>query len=115
MLFFRATINRLESWFEQEIELAKIPKGSKTPLKAQLEQVYKATGKKPQQLAELQDPPDELLYVWRWWKDLRKLDRLTFAEIESWSRLMRIDVSPWEVDLIMSLDFIYERAVMRNG
>ncbi|WP_163836874.1 phage tail assembly chaperone [Spartinivicinus ruber] len=83
------------------------PKGSKKSLKAQLLQVYKATGKKPKELAEQPKCPEELEYIFHWWLEVRSSETLTFTELYHWSELTKKNLRAWEVDLIRSLDRIY--------
>lgn len=46
--------------------------------------------------------PDNWAHVWGWFVELQSFD-LDFTEIEAWSRLTRVTVTPEEVRLLMSL------------
>ena len=59
------------------------------------------------QLAELQKAPEELLYLWQWWRDIYTGERLTFVEIQAFSTLMGLKITPGEVAVIRRLDMIY--------
>lgn len=57
-----------------------------------------------------QDKP-VLVYLWQWFNDLTDWRDLSFGvgalshqEIESWARLFRVDISPFEVDVIRRID-----------
>ncbi|GAA4652084.1 hypothetical protein GCM10023116_43680 [Kistimonas scapharcae] len=96
-------------WAECEAELIKPPKGDKTPLKHHLLKVYEATGKKPKQLAEQPEKPQELDYLLGWFYDLHNATRgqITFTEIRNWSELMHVSVRAWEVEVIRRLAVIF--------
>jgi hypothetical protein len=64
----------------------------------------------PQQLNDAPEPPEDILYVWEWWKDIFTGERLMWAEINSWSQLTGIRPSGVELELIRALDAIYWRA-----
>lgn len=56
-------------------------------------------------------PPEQIGYLWRWFSDLTDwrecsmgVGPLSHQEIESWARLMRVDISPFEVDVVRRLD-----------
>ena len=70
-------------------------------------QVYKTTGKKPQQLAEQTERPEELEYILTWYSELRTDVQLTFTEIKNWCDLSGVKLIGWELDLLKALDRIY--------
>lgn len=73
-------------------------------------QVQKTLGKKPKQLEELSTHtiPVNLDYLWDWYEqELFNGGKLTWTELDSWSRLTRRQLLPWELDVIRSLDTIY--------
>lgn len=58
--------------------------------------------------------PYEINHIWDWWVTLQasrpigmESGHITYAEIESWSRLVKINVIPFEVRCIMALDSLY--------
>ena len=96
--------------------MSKPPKGgsSKVSLKEHLTQVWKTTGKKPAALKEVVAPPDEIMYLWGWYRDMAAgSERLSYSEILSWSQLYHIRLLAIEVDVIKNLDLIYWSA-LRN-
>lgn len=60
-------------------------------------------------------PPPETAYLWRWFRDLEMARQggqmgpqpLTYQEMEAWSRLARVRLTPWEADCLRSLDVVY--------
>ena len=90
-----------------ELELEKVPAGSATSLKNHLTQVWKQTGKKPLQLVEQPDFPNDLRYVWRYYLEVRGSSQLTWLELNSWASLTQPDLHGWEAELIKKLDGLY--------
>lgn len=87
------------------------PKGSKQTLRASLEHVAKQLKRKPRQLELLTaiDLPETTGYVWWWYQELFNGGKLTWQEIDAWSRLTRRTLLPWEVSTIRSIDTTYLR------
>lgn len=84
-------------------------------LEAHLMSGWRQTGKMPERL-DVPPIPYELEYIWDWWQELDKirpsgmeLQRIDHLMIESWSRLEKIGVVPFEVRCIMALDSAYVR------
>jgi hypothetical protein len=48
--------------------------------------------------------PPELDYLWLWFCQVCTAERLTFSELDSWMRLSRRNLEPWEVEALMMLD-----------
>jgi hypothetical protein len=79
-----------------------------------LEQVEKTTGKRP---AELDGPecPPLLEPLWMMFCQVSRgrtsngfgANPLTWADIEAWGRLTATDPSPWEIDLLVTLDNLW--------
>lgn len=42
-------------------------------------------------------------------------DSFSFAEIEAYNRMSGLDLQPWEIDAMMSINGIYERSTHGNG
>jgi len=40
---------------------------------------------------------------------------ITFAEIESWSRLNGVSLNPWEVDMIVAMDNTATKTMLANS
>lgn len=94
------------------MELNKRPKGSNSSLRSHLEQVYKQTGVKPKQLAEQPEKPEELEYLYNWFLELVRFHvPLTYAELESWSRLTKVDLKSWETHVLINLEQIYRNSI----
>ncbi|UTC27974.1 hypothetical protein [Stenotrophomonas phage A1432] len=91
-----------------------IPKGSKQTLRASLEQVWKTLKRKPEQLngPEL---PEELEYVWEWFREVFAGTPLTFQEMQAWSNMTGKRLLGWEADLIKSLDRIFWKVNNRGN
>lgn len=71
----------------------------------------KAQFKKEDNEAEL---PEQIGYLWHWFVDLsdwrvvgEAVNALSHQEIEAWARLFRVDISPFEVDVLRKLDRVY--------
>jgi hypothetical protein len=58
---------------------------------------------------DVPEPPEELMYIWEWWKEMLTNDRLTFSEIKAWSDLLLVQITPLEVEIVRRLDAIYWR------
>ncbi len=88
-----------------------IPKGSKLTLRASLEHVAKQLGRKPLQLELLSqiDLPEGLEYLWGWYGELFNGGKISYQEMDAWSRLTRRLLLPWEVRVIKTLDLLYLR------
>ncbi|ALH23698.1 hypothetical protein PaMx11_24 [Pseudomonas phage PaMx11] len=84
-----------------------MPKGSKQTLRASLQQVWKTLGRKPKQLAEAPEMPEELAYVWEWYREVFSGQPLTFSELHHWSVMTGKRLLGWEAELIKSIDRIF--------
>lgn len=84
------------------IRLSKPVSGGTQSRLSHLEAVWKATGTKPQELADLPDPPEELMYLWHWLGD--QVHPMSYAELEGWARLTGRSLSRWEVEALIQLD-----------
>ena len=112
---FKATYHR-RSWLQEVITTTRNTTGAirrrikgtclTTTKRKKLEQVYKATGKKP---PELNTPPlpEEFLYIWHYWCDLHGSELLSFSEMQSWAILNQIELKPFEAHALRQLDVIY--------
>jgi hypothetical protein len=90
-------------------------------LQVHLESHWRQTGVLPEQL-NVAPIPYELAHVWGWWMQLQatrstgmEQNHITFQEIASWSNLLGIGVSQFEVRGLMALDtcFITHSASVR--
>lgn len=87
-----------------------MPTGSRQSLRASLTQVWKTTGRKPAQLADAPECPEELEYLWDFYREVFTGEPLTFQEMEAWSRMTGKPVTGWEADALKSIDRAYWRA-----
>ena len=55
-------------------------------------------------IAEEKEPPEATLYLLQWYFELSGAENLTYSEIESWSKLKKRELEPFEVDALMTLD-----------
>ena len=67
----------------------------------------------PDQL-DVEPFPYEVNHIWEWWLTLQasrpigmQSGHITYAEIHSWSTVLKINVTPFEVRCIMALDSLY--------
>ena len=67
----------------------------------------------PDQL-DIEPFPYEIAHVWDWWLTLQasrpigmQSGHITYSEICSWSTLLKINPTPFEVRCIMALDSLY--------
>lgn len=74
--------------------------------------MWRQTGKKPKELEELVELPEEMKFVWEYFLRLNRrrgstgfgVNPLSFCEIESFFKLNQIEYSPDEIFLIELLD-----------
>ena len=56
-------------------------------------------------------------YLWRWYIQLKSAsstgfdNALTWTVINDWSRLMKVDIQPWEVSALIAADRAYREGV----
>lgn len=73
--------------------------------------MYKQTGKMPEQLANQPKLDKELEYLISWYGEVKGSEPLTFTEIKNWAELTCVDLLPWEVSVIKTLDKIFWKYV----
>lgn len=84
-------------------------KGSKASKREHLQSVEKQTGKKLKDL-ELPHVPQELMYLYQWARSLIRADsQVSYSEILAWATLLKTMPSPWEVDVLTTIDAIYHK------
>ncbi len=90
---------------------------------AHLRQLAKTKGQDPEQFVESKiadegyetECPFELEWHWRAFSDLNarralgfnSFDPLTFQEVGWWAKLARIELTPFDVDVIMAIDDVF--------
>jgi hypothetical protein len=70
-------------------------------------QVWKTLKRKPPQLENATPLPEELRYVWEWFREVFAGEPLTYAELQAWSNMTGKRLKGWEAELIKSLDRIF--------
>lgn len=91
------------------------PPGSKQTVRESLEQVCKTIGRKPKELENEPQLPEEFGYLWGWFNELwHPFDFLGFKEIAAWAEVKHISLLDWESSLLITIDRLY-RKVMSNG
>lgn len=48
--------------------------------------------------------PEELWYIWAWHGEIFTGSELTYQEVRAWAELMRIEVTPDEVSVLLMID-----------
>jgi hypothetical protein len=61
----------------------------------------------PQQLKDLPERPDDVLYLWQWWREMFTGEKLTYSEIKAYSDISRRNIQASEAAVIRRLDAIY--------
>ena len=74
------------------------------------------------------EPPAELMYLWAIHRQIRfaecqtddglrlaPLEALTYQSVVQYSEFNSLELAPWEIDVVMSLDTTYERCANGNG
>lgn len=69
-------------------------------------QVWKTLRRKPAQLVG-PEKPEELDYVWEWYREVCGYHPLTYTELHHWSEITGKRLLGWEAELIRSLDRIF--------
>lgn len=84
--------------------------GSKVSRLASWKQVEKTTGKTPAAILDCPEIPRELINLWGIFNDvIVGVDRLTYADLDSYMRVMHVNLSVWQIRLLMKLEAV------RNG
>lgn len=68
----------------------------------------------PPELADAPEPPEELLYLWEWFRDVFAGEPLTYLELQAWSNMTGRNLQGWEAELIKSIDRIFWRVQHDN-
>ena len=96
--------------------------GDGATLRHHLEQVYKQTGKRPEQFTEV-ECPEEMRYLWQWFCELSGTRQysevgampITFQEMDAWARLSGNEPSPLDVKVLKQIDFIALQPKAKGG
>lgn len=95
---------------KNEFELSKPEKDGKT-LRSHLEAVERATRKPMERLHK--ECPAHLVYLWHWFIDLSNArvpgEPIGYKDIVAWQEITGITLTPWEAEVIRSLDISYLR------
>lgn len=106
-VFFREHVTELEAYAEAQFDLNRIPEGSKSTKRAQLQQVEKSTGRKMPAL-HMELPP-AFGYVWITYLEVSRGNPLTYTEIKAWCDLTGNRLTNTELELILRLDTLRNR------
>ncbi len=69
----------------------------------------------PSELKDAPKCPDDMYYLWEWYKEiLTPPDRITYQEIDAWSRMTGHSLLECEIKVIRALDNVRQR-VMNDG
>lgn len=74
-------------------------------------QVWKTLGKKPKQLEEQPEFPEDLRYLWEWYGEVKGPEVFSFVELKAWSELTLQKPKAWEVDVMKTLDRVYWKTI----
>lgn len=68
------------------------------------------TGVMPDEL-KTDELPESLAYIWGYYINLKNAGDVNYQTIKAFSDLMAVDLTPSEVDLIMSFESAYKRVM----
>lgn len=54
--------------------------------------------------------PESFIYLWQWYIEVKGSEKLTYTELKNWSELTCVNVEPFEVEILKTLDRIYWKA-----
>lgn len=60
--------------------------------------------------ANMKPPPESLRYLWNWFTVLRAAhgpEPVKPSEIESWARINRVDLEPFEASTLIQMDIVF--------
>ena len=111
---------QLVEYAEWQFELGRVDENG-ISLKKHLEQIYKSTKVKPEQL-EAPAFPESVRHVWQWFTELHEarprtgmgVSPLLFSEIQAWSAMTGSVPTPWELGVIKSIDRAYMAANVKG-
>lgn len=95
-------------------------KDSKVTYREHYQSVYRQTGVLPAELAEEEEFPEDLKYLWNWFQELNRargsngfgLSPISYSELDAWSRLTGRALEAWEVICIKDIDLAYLSAMV---
>jgi len=91
------------------LELSVIVDGTAESLRAQLESVWRQTGKQPRQLAELPELPPLAKHLWVWFVDMNNSEREVGMDV---SRITASSMIAWQWATGNTLE-LWERKALR--
>lgn len=68
--------------------------------------MQRQTGKKPKAL-DIPPCPPELRYLWLYWCDIHGPELLSYTELQAWSALNQVLLTPFDVGVIRRLDVLF--------
>lgn len=81
-----------------------MPAADGTSLRTHLQRAARAGAADPMLAASRAPLPSAGAALWQTFIDLRSGAGVTHAEIESWERLNRVRLSPWDAETLMCID-----------
>lgn len=69
------------------------------------ERISERRGRRVEPLANKPTLPDEVVYIWSIYLDVRRgCEKLSFQELDAYQKLTGADLTPFEVDALMTID-----------
>ena len=84
--------------------------GGKITNREHYRRIGQQTGQKPESLYKMPEIEPELLYLFRYFVNLKGREPLRFTEMEAWQRLTGIELTPGEVEMIFVIDSAFYTA-----
>jgi hypothetical protein len=108
--FYRGLTEALLEVARAHFALSKPGKDGKSRLQVLLE-IRKQTGVVAQELRDIPEFPDETAHIWRWFNQISRrrqagfnMEALSWQDIDSFFRRMKLDPQGWELDALCELD-----------
>ena len=75
--------------------------------------VWRQTGKKPK-LLDTPKAPDDLIYLWGYYCQIKRGQDVTWSELKAWSEMAGIRLKGWESETIMKIESAVKRALTHD-
>jgi hypothetical protein len=72
--------------------------------------VWRQTGKKPK-LLDTPKAPDDLMYLWGYYCQIKRGQDVTWQELKAWSEMAGIRLKGWESEAIMKIESAVKKAL----
>lgn len=70
-------------------------------------QVFKTTGRKPEQLKSVMEPPAELMYLFSRFYEVHDGEPLTFQKVLAFDQVMSYGMETWEFKVLFRIDQVF--------